>query len=328
MPKAAEVTRTLDVARRIHAAQLTDVEQKIADVILDGYPQSALLSARLIAATAKVSQASVTRFSIKLGFADFWKMQNALKVEMRARLNSPPTRLAVDSRRRKQTTNEIWSRVVELDSENLSRTKQLVDVAELEKFIQSLARGNGAVYIVGSKKASVVARYFAVQLNQVRGRVSLVTLADDLADQLLDLTPSDTLVVFEPRRATKALVHLVDQAHSNGSSVALFSDEKPARALAAAADFVFRTAIDAVSMFDSYAGLFALCHALMAGVVQEVGSRVRTRTERLEELNRGFGVWSDTATPAADRVHADGQGQLAPERDRRLKRRGRRSGQG
>jgi DNA-binding MurR/RpiR family transcriptional regulator len=315
MARATEVSRTLDVARRIHAAELTDVERKIAEVILDRYPQSALLSSRLIAVAAKVSPASVTRFSIKLGFADFWEMQNALKVEMRARLNTPPTRLAVDSRRRKQTTAEIWARVIELDSENLSRTKQLVDVRELERFIQSLAKGNGAVYVVGSKKASVVARYFAVQLNQVRGRVSLLTLADDLADQLLDLTSSDTLVVFEPRRATKALVHLVEQAQGNGSSVALFSDEKPARPLIAAADFTFRTAIDAVSLFDSYAGLFALCHAVMAGVVQEVGNRVRIRTERLETLNRQFGVWSDVVT-TSDRGQVNGQDPIGRHRGR------------
>lgn len=306
--RRSDVSRTVDVARLIHAAELTDVEHRIADVVLDRYPQSALLSSRLIASAAKVSPASVTRFSIKLGFADFWEMQNALKVEMRARLNTPPTRLALDSTRRKQTTHEMWERIVALDSENLARTRQLIDVAELERFIQAVANSNGFIYVIGSKKAGVVAHYFAVQLNQVRRGVRRLALSDAVADELLDLTSADMLVVFEPRRATKPLIQVVEAARRAKASIALFSDERPARSLVAAADFVFRTAIDAVSIFDSYAGLFALCHAVMAGVVQELGSRVRPRTEKLELLNRQFGIWAEVRTM---RPGIDGQGGVA-----------------
>jgi DNA-binding MurR/RpiR family transcriptional regulator len=139
-----------------------------------------------------------------------------------------------------------------------------------------------------------------MQLAQLRRGVRLVSLSDLLADELLDMTGEDLLVIFEPRRATAMLVSLLTRARSAGAQVAAFTDEHPP-GIIAESDFLFRTKVDAISVFDSYAAMFALCDALLAAVALHVPRVVRERAERLEELNDALSTWyQPRGAPARD----------------------------
>jgi DNA-binding MurR/RpiR family transcriptional regulator len=291
--------RGLSPLQRVNDAELTSVEQRLADVISQRYPEAALLSARDIAASAGVSQASVTRFARKLGYADFAELQTELAVEMRARLSTPPGRLTVNPTGRRKTVATLLRDVIARDRDNLDATLRMIDADQLEYLAGRLSRAHGsAVYIAGSKKGGIVAAYFAMQLAQIRPRVVLLGLSDLLADEVLDMTADDLVVIFEPRRATAALLRLLKEARSLGAEVATFADEHPPRALAQS-DIVFRTKVDAVSIFDSYAAMFALCDALLAAVVQHTPKIMRTRAERLEALNEAFATWQPSRTSSS-----------------------------
>src|SRR5262245_39420067 len=95
-PDGAPASReAANLHRRIRQADLTPAERSIAAVVLDDYPRSALLSAGQLASTAGVSAASVSRFAAKLGYGSFAEVQEHLREELRARLESPSERLRV-----------------------------------------------------------------------------------------------------------------------------------------------------------------------------------------------------------------------------------------
>jgi DNA-binding MurR/RpiR family transcriptional regulator len=275
---------------RLRTTPLTPSEGRIASVILDGYPESALLTAQAIAAKASTSPATVSRLATKLGYQDFAQMQDDLRHALRAQLSSPSKRLLAQAGQSRRA-GALLEQVVDLETSNLRRTVELTDRGKLEELVQRLDQSRrGRVYVAGSKKASVVARYFAVQLIQLRPRVQLLRMDDTLADQILDLVPGDVVVVFEPRRATTHVARLVKAARLSGATVAVFTDEQPPAVLADS-DFVFPTAIDGVSMFDSYAGLFALCTTILAALIRRNPREVRVRAERLESLNLDLDIW-------------------------------------
>lgn len=283
--------RGLPPLSRLTEANLTAVESKLANVLSQRYPEAALLSARSMADAAGTSPASVTRFARKLGYTDFAELQAELAVEMRARLSSPPKRLTVDMPGRRKTTAALLRDLVARDRENLDATLSMIDEGMLDALMRRLAQGSRSqIYVTGSKKGSIVASYFAMQLAQLRRGVRLLSLSDLLADELLDMTHEDLLVIFEPRRATAMLVSLLTQARSVGAQVAAFTDEHPP-GIIAESDFLFRTKVDAISVFDSYAAMFALCDALLAAVALHVPRVVRERAERLEELNAALSTW-------------------------------------
>jgi DNA-binding MurR/RpiR family transcriptional regulator len=277
---------------RLHTVNLTAVEGKLAEVLARKYPEAALLSARGMAAAAGTSPASVTRFARKLGYADFAELRAELAVDMRARLASPPKRLGVKATSRRKTATVLLREVIARDRANLDATLGMIDQTQLDAVARRLAHDpRSPIYIAGSKKGGIVASYFAMQLAQLRPGVRLLSLSELLADNILDLTSAGLLVVFEPRRATAALVRLLEEARSLGTQVAAFTDEHPPSVLAAA-DFLFRTKVDAISLFDSYAAMFALCDALLAAVVQAAPKAVRARTERLESINASLATWA------------------------------------
>ena len=180
-------------------------------------------------------------------------MQADLRRALRAQLSSPSKRLLAQSGPPKRAA-ALLEQVIDIEVSNLRRTLELTDRGKLEELVERLGRSRqGRVYVAGSKKAGVVARYFTVQLSQLRPRVHLLRMDDTVADQLLDLVPGDVVVLFEPRRVTRHAVTLIEAAKSRGATVAVFTDERPPAVLAES-DFVFPTTVDAVSMFDSYAG--------------------------------------------------------------------------
>jgi DNA-binding MurR/RpiR family transcriptional regulator len=277
---------------RLRTAPLTPSESRIASVILDGYPESALLTAQAIAEKAGTSPATVSRLATKLGYQDFAEMQADLRRALRAQLSSPSKRLLAQTSPPKRAA-ALLEQVIDLEVSNLRRTLELTDRAKLEELVERLGRSrHGRVYVAGSKKAGVVARYFTVQLSQLRPGVQLLRMDDTLADQLIDLAPGDVVVLFEPRRATKHAVKLIETVRSSGATVAVFTDERPPAVLAES-DFVFPTTIDAVSMFDSYAGLFALCAVILAALIGRNPAEARSRAEHLEALNLDFDTWLD-----------------------------------
>ena len=278
---------------RLQAVNLTAVEGKLAVVLARQYPEAALLSARGMAAAAGTSQASVTRFARKLGYADFAELRAELAVDMRARLVSPPKRLSVDAASRRKTVTVLLREVIARDRANLDATLHMIDESQLDAVARRLAHDpRSPIYIAGAKKGGIVASYFAMQLAQLRPGVRLLSLSELLADNILDLTSVDLLVVFEPRRATAPLIRLLEEARSLGTQVVAFTDEHPP-AILRAADFLFRTKVDAISLFDSYAAMFALCDALLAALVQHAPKAVRARAERLEALNASLATWAE-----------------------------------
>jgi len=282
---------------RLGSVSLTDVDSRLAAVITRRYPEAALLGAREIAAAAGVSAASVSRFARKLGYSDFAELQRALAVEMRARLATPPSRLTVPPGRHRSMEAFVNDVAVQ-DADNIESTRRMIDPASLERLAADLCRRGTQVYVAGSKKGGIVAAYFAMQLAQLRTGVHLLDLSDLLTDSIIDMDRQDVLVVFEPRRATAALVRLVDYARSQRVAIGVFTDEYPPPPLSDC-EFVFRTCVEAVSVFDSYAAMFVLCDALLAYLVQCMPKAVRARADRLETLNDQLSTWYRAGRGAA-----------------------------
>ena len=198
----------------IRQADLTPAERSVAAAVLRDYPRSALLTGAQVASMAGVSPASVSRFAAKLGYASYAQVQEHLRTELRARLESPSERLRVSAQRRPAPADLLAS-AIERDIENLRRTLEVIDPQVFEALVARLARSDGRIYVGGSKKARVLADYLAVQLNQVRGRVTLLKMDDTLPDSILDVSSRDLLVVLQPRRASRAIVDTIRWFHTD-----------------------------------------------------------------------------------------------------------------
>ena len=287
----ATVADAADLYGRIRGAFLTPSEQRIADVLLADYPQSALLSAQEVAAKADVSASSVSRFTAKLGYETYGALRDHLREHLRARLESPGGRLEVGSARA-STPSDALLETVELDMDNLRRTVELVNGDVFDRLVRRLAHADGRVYVASSKKARILAEYFAIQLNQIRRSVVLLRMDDALPDRILDVSSRDLLLAFEPRRVTRPMITLIEQCKAAGASVGVITDESMPAALARV-DFPIPAPIRSASAFDSYTAYVSIINAMLTALIAHAPARAKARIDRLEVLNQAFDTWYD-----------------------------------
>ncbi|HLH64467.1 MAG TPA: MurR/RpiR family transcriptional regulator [Solirubrobacteraceae bacterium] len=278
-----------DLYRLVRQASLTPAERRVADVVLADYPQSALLSAQEVAAKARVSASSVSRFTAKVGYETFGELRDHLREHLRARLESPGGRLRMGAART-PTASDALAEAVEIDIDNLRRTLELVNGEVFDQLVLRLSRPEGRVYVAASKKARILAEYLAIPLNQIRRSVVTLRMDDALPDRLLDMTARDVLLALEPRRATRMLVRLIDQFKQAGATVGVITDESMPAVLARV-DYPIPVPIRSASAFDSYTAYMSIINAILAALIARAPARAKSRIDRLEQLNLAFSTW-------------------------------------
>src|SRR5947208_14929738 len=77
---------------RLRLDSLSPAERRLARVLLASYPIAGLESVARFAERAGVSPPTVTRFITKLGFRGYPELPESLRLEVQARLSSPPAR--------------------------------------------------------------------------------------------------------------------------------------------------------------------------------------------------------------------------------------------
>src|SRR5690606_26032171 len=106
-----------------------------------------------------------------------------------------------------------------------------------------------------------------------------------LADELLWVSPRDTLVAVSIRRYAKHVIQAAQHFRQLGAPVISITDS-PLAPIAGLSDHRLLIQTASASPFDSYTAGFALCNAIVAAVAL----RRKKETEAL--LKRGDKVWN------------------------------------
>ena len=80
---------TIEGLLQSHFESFTRAERQLANALLEDYPLSGLVSITAVAQSAGVSAPTVVRMVQKLGFEGFGEFQEALRVELSARISDP-----------------------------------------------------------------------------------------------------------------------------------------------------------------------------------------------------------------------------------------------
>jgi DNA-binding MurR/RpiR family transcriptional regulator len=278
---------------RLLTAELTGAEARVARLLMSDYPQSALAKAVTLAQAAATSQSTVTRLVAKLGYANYPAFQEEVRSELRSRLASPGVRLRAQGPKARRTASDYLSESIQADVENLQRTAELLDRAAFERLVARLVAPRGGAYVIGSKKAGPIAENLALQLRQLRPNVHMLSLGDNLPDQLLGMNGDDVVIVVEPRRATTLMETAMSCFRQRGATIAVLCDEVPIPSLASN-PIVLTASTHGTSMFDSYSSIVSVCNALLAAVAGGLrSSAVVERIDELEAINTQFGMWTE-----------------------------------
>ena len=276
------MSQTLDDQLRAALPDLTRAERQLATHVLSHYPVSALESITLLAKAAEVSTPTVVRLAQKLGYKGYPDLQNALRGEVEAMLESP---LAKHDRWAGGVPDtHMLNRFADAVMANLQSTLGQIDHAEFDAAAGLLADPGRHVFAMGGRITHALADYFTSLMRVVRPDVTLLSNnSTTWPPTLLDMRPGDVLLVFDIRRYENAVLQLAEMAREQEAEIILITDRWVSPA-AAHARHTLACHIEAPSAWDSNVSLMVLVETLLASVQDLTWDVTEGRMKRLEHL--------------------------------------------
>lgn len=271
-------------------------ELKVVRVLLANYPAAGLTTVSKLAKQAGVSDPTVLRLALRLGFSGYAAMQEALLAEVEAHMRSPLTLAAETgapvSARRKPNVYQSFLAVTLQQCDAMTRQTA---TADYERAVALLIDPRMKVLCLGGRFSRFVAGILQRCLHHLRDGTRLLEgPAADLIDELAGITRRNVLVVFDYRRYQADVVAFARQAKARGSAIILFTDTWTSP-VADFADVVLAAPTATASPFDTLATPLIQVEAVVAGVAERYGTDWRARAALLEAVRSENGVTIDDA---------------------------------
>ncbi|KFC61260.1 Transcriptional regulator, RpiR family [Devosia sp. LC5] len=256
------------VAARIHDAihRLTPAEKRAARGLLGAYPTLGLAPVAEFGQQAGASSATVLRFVSQLGYKSYPDFQRALRDELEERAKSPLQR--GQSASASASDDNFLDRFVSQAAGNLRGTAGLIPPSEFEAVCQRIAEAKGQCYLGGGRFTDFLAGYMEAHLRLIRpGMRRFDGRPATRADQMIDVRPGDTAILFDVRRYDPSLLEAAGELAARRAQIILITDEwmSPVSRYAKLV-LPCRTALDRT--WDANGSLFTLVEAIIARVTE------------------------------------------------------------
>jgi DNA-binding MurR/RpiR family transcriptional regulator len=256
-------------------------EARLAETILNFPGQLASYTATELARIAGVSNATVTRFVRKIGYASFEEARQAVRAEQSA----GTALLRVDSQ--SAGAEGQLARYLEQSRHNLDQTLGALDDSVIGEIATAMGRAP-RLWLIGFRAGQPFARYIAWQVLQVRPDVAVLPRdGETLAESLAAIEPADCVLVIGLRRPPRVLGAVLEQLERGGAQVALIGDLAGLETLPARWHLPCATT-GAGALFD-HAGVMALSGMLASRVIAASGADGRKRLSAIEGLHDSLG---------------------------------------
>lgn len=265
--------------RLLEGRRLSPVQRRIARYLGDHLSEAVFLSSVELADRAGVSQPSVTRFAVVLGFAGYPELRQAL-------------RPLVVGGRKPSRANDLQT-AIDVEIDNLRSVRDtLSDPSDLSELGANLA-GCEPLPVLGLRVSSGLATTFAYFARRIHPDVRLLTHGgSELADGLYAARRAGAgwlVAVVLPRYPAEA-VQALRGARDLGLRTAVITDR---RDVPFEADVVLAAPVGERLVFDSHAAPLALAMVLVEAMADAAPLRTQARLEEYERMTDRAGVFTE-----------------------------------
>lgn len=256
-------------------------QKQIATYIIDHYEKAAYMTASRLGEATGVSESTVVRFAIELGFEGYPEFQRAMQAIIRNRLTSF---------QRIEVTNhligdgDVLDKILYADAEKIKQTAESIDRDAFDRAVDALISARN-IYILGVRSSASLADFLGAGLLRVSDNVKLIrsTSGSEVFEQMLDIGEQDVLVAISFPRYSKRVVTAVEFAHRAGANVVSLTDSARAP-IAAQADQLLLAQSDVAAFVDSLVAPLSIINALLVAISRKKQGELTERLRRLEHI--------------------------------------------
>ena len=259
-------------------------QRAIAKFITESYDKAAFMIASKLGKTVGVSESTVVRFAVELGYDGYPQMQKAMQEMVLNRLTSVQ-RIGVANDRIGQ--QDVLSTVLHSDMEKLRETAETVERAAFQDAVKAIS-GARRIYVLGVRSAAPLANFFGYYLNYMFDNVQVITTSGtgEMFEKLVGVGSEDAVVAFSFPRYSTSTLKGAQYCTSVGAKVIGITNSKLSP-LAESCDYVLVAKSDMVSIVDSLVAPLSVVNAL---IVALASGREQTLSKTFDTLER---VWEN-----------------------------------
>ena len=193
--------------------QMSAIERRIADFILENAQLLRDYSSQQLATALRISQSSVVKFSQKLGFKGYPDLKYSIG-EAIARAGEGSTAVVRQAAIQDASGSQLWRRKSEAEEET-----RVINPPEAVRAVADAVGSAGKVFIIGLGEADIHARAFAWRLSLL----GILTIHNfdtaHMANSVSAASPGDALLVFCEDGKQNALSQLCQLFRKAGGKV-------------------------------------------------------------------------------------------------------------
>ncbi len=254
-------------------------QRRIVEYITEHPEEAAYMTAAQLGRVAGVSESTVVRFALELGFSGYPELHRAMQESLQKSLTSVQ-RVRVSNDR--LPDEKLLDAVLERDIAQIRATLEIVDRAAFDAAVEAILSA-GKIYIIGMRSSFALAEFLEYYLSLIFPNVQLVRNAggSEIFEQMMNISEGDTIVAISFPRYSSRIINAVDFASRSGAKVVAITDSmsspiaKPAYAALCAKS-------NMASFADSLVAPLSIINALIAAISKKKNDEISAALTKLE----------------------------------------------
>ena len=267
-------------------------QRRIAAFITESYDKAAFMTASRLGKAVGISESTVVRFAVELGYDGYPSMQKAMQEMVLNRLTSVQ-RIGVTNDR--IGNQDVLSMVLQSDADKLRQTNETVSREDFYAAVQAIL-GARRIYILGVRSASVLVNFMGYYMNYMFDNVHIVTTsgASEIFEKLVNVTQDDVVIALSFPRYSAATVKGVQYCRSVGAKIIGITNSHLSP-LGQISDYVLVAKSDMVSLVDSLVAPLSVVNALIVALATGREVEMEKTFDTLEKVWEEYHVYETKA---------------------------------
>lgn len=280
----------IDVHRLISEKlpEMSKSQRKIAKYVLSNSDSVPFFTVGKLAHMVGVSEATVVRFAVFLGYSGYSEFQQTLQEAVKRQLTTVE-RLQLSDDVYDIEDKAIYEMFME-DAERIQMMAEQLDLASFHKAVESIIEAN-RIFIIANRSAVSLGTFLEFYLDLMFENTELIRNPHGISEKLFRIDEDDLVIGLSFARYTKNTSEAVSFARDRGSKVIAITDNMLSP-LIPYAHVALCARSDMPSFIDSFVAPLSLINALITAVGRRKRKEIEQHLEELEDVWERFEIFS------------------------------------
>jgi len=271
-----------------NAHKFSKGQRAIAAFITECYDKAAFMTANRLGAAVGVSESTVVRFAMELGFDGYPAMQRSMQEMVVNRLTAVQRIEVANDRIGNQ---DVLATVIHSDIEKLRQTAEIVSRQAFLAAVDAIVKAR-RVFILGVRSAAPLASFLGYYLSQMLDTVHVVTSSGTSAvfEKIIGVDERDAVIAFSFPRYSTSTAQGAQYCRSKGAKVIGVTDSMQSP-LGRSCEHVLLAKSDMISLVDSLTAPLSIVNALIVAIAASREGELEQKFAELERVWERYNVY-------------------------------------